>query len=415
MGRILIAVLALAGLPWSAMAADNTSGYEIRYGVEFGFLKTSGYPSWTTGFVGKLRYDNDGAVFNRAFVDYRGRFGDTINVHMVLEGYDDDLGNTIDFTEAYVEWRPMPKSATRYRVKVGAFYPRISLENVDPGWSNRYTQNSSAINTWVAEELRTIGAELTVSRRPESLGGAHAFSASVAAFVANDPAGSLLAWKGWSVHDRQSRFSDKLPLPPLPQIQPGMMFDDQNPYVEPFKEIDGRVGYYVNGEWRFGKKFLLRAMHYDNRADPRAEENGQYAWTTKFEHLGMQTTLPGDIGLIAQWMIGSTVMGPVMNGAHVVDTEYDAQFVLLTRAFKGHRVSARYDHFEITQNDSTEDDNNPEKGHAWTLNYQYSFSDRIGIAAEWLSIKTHRCSWEYYDIPTTATERQVQLTLKLRF
>ena len=132
MGRILVAVIALVGLPWSAMATDNTSGYEIRYGVEFGFLKTSGYPSWTDGFVGKLRYDKDGAVFNRAFVDYRGRFGDAINVHMVLEGYDDDLGNTIDFTEAYVEWRPMPKSATRYRVKVGAFYPRISLENVDP-------------------------------------------------------------------------------------------------------------------------------------------------------------------------------------------------------------------------------------------------------------------------------------------
>jgi hypothetical protein len=98
-----------------------------------------------------------------------------------------------------------------------------------------------------------------------------------------------------------------------------------------------------------------------------------------------------------------------------VDTEYDAQFVLLTRTFKGHRVSARYDHFEITQNDDTEDDDNSEKGHAWTLHYQYSYSEKISIAVEWLSIKTHRCGWEYYDIPTTATERQSQLTLKLRF
>jgi hypothetical protein len=108
-------------------------------------------------------------------------------------------------------------------------------------------------------------------------------------------------------------------------------------------------------------------------------------------------------------------MGPVMNGAHVVDTEFDAQFALLTRAFENHRVSVRYDHFEITESDSTEEDNNSEKGHAWTLHYQYSFSDKISIAAEWLSIKTHRCSWEYYDVPTTATERQSQLTLKLRF
>lgn len=415
MGRILVTLLTCVALSWNAMAAENSSSNELRYGIEFGFLRTSGYPSWTTGFVGKLRYEDDGAVFNRAFVDYQGRLGDTFNVHMVLEGYDDDLGNSIDFTEAYVEWRPIPKSATRYRLKVGAFYPRISLENVDPGWSNRYTQNSSVINTWVAEELRTIGAELTLSRRPESLGGAHVFSATLAAFVANDPAGSLLAWKGWSVHDRQSRFSDKLPLPPLPQIQPGMMFENQSPYVEPFVEIDGQAGYYVNGEWRFGKKFLLRAMHYDNRADPRAEENGQYAWTTKFEHLGMQATLPGDIGLIAQWMSGSTVMGPVVNGAHVVDTDYDAQFVLLTRVFEGHRVSARYDHFEVTQNDNTPNDENTEKGHAWTLNYQYSFSEKISVAAEWLSINTHRNAWAYYGIPTIATERQSQLTLKLRF
>ena len=105
--------------------------------------------------------------------------------------------------------------------------------------------NSSAINTWVAEELRSTGAEFTLSRRPSGLGGAHTFSINVAAFMGNDPAGSLLAWKGWSVHDRQSRFSDDLPLPPLPQIQPDGMFSEQDPYVEPFQEIDDEVSYRV--------------------------------------------------------------------------------------------------------------------------------------------------------------------------
>ena len=51
----------------------------------------------------------------------------------------------------------------------------------------------------------------------------------------------------------------------------------------------------------------------------------------------------------------------------------------------------------------------------WINEYQFSFSDNIGIAAEWLSIKTYRSAWSYYAIPTTATERQSQLTLKLRF
>jgi len=263
--------------------------------------------------------------------------------------------------------------------------------------------------------MRSTGAELTIMRRPVSLGGAHTFSVNLAAFVGNDPAGSLLAWKGWSVHDRQSRFSDDLPLAALPQIQPGGIFEKQDPYVEPFQEIDDRVGYYVNGEWRLGKKLLLRAMHYDNRADPEVIENGQYGWTTVFEHIGMQTTLPGEVGFVAQWMSGSTVMGPVMNGAHVVDVEYDSYFALLTRTFEQHRVAVRYDHFDVTQNDQTPAGNNSENGHAWTLNYQYKFSDKVGLALEWLSIKTHRCAFGYYGLSPTVTETQTQVTLRLHF
>lgn len=415
MGRVLTTAWLLAVLPVTANAVEIAEGHEAVFGIEAGFLSMSGHPSWTEGSVGKLRYQDNGLVLGRAYMDYTGRLADTLNAHIVLEGYDDGLGNAIDFTQAYVEWRPLPGSETRYRLKVGAFYPRISLENVDPGWSSRYTLNSSAINTWVAEELRSTGAEITISRRPASLGGAHNFSVNLAAFVANDPAGSLLAWKGWSVHDRQSRFSDDLPLPPLPQIQPGMMFEAQDPYVEPFQEIDDEVGYYLNAEWQFGKRLLLRAMHYDNRADPLAIVEGQYAWTTIFDHAGLQTTLPGDVGLIVQWMNGSTVMGPVSDGAHAVDVEYYSYFALLTRAFGKHRLSARYDHFDVSQNDQTQQDDNPENGHAWTLNYQYSYSDNINIATEWLSIKTHHCGWIYYGIPPTATERQFQLTLRARF
>ena len=46
-------------------------------------------------------------------------------------------------------------------------------------------------------------------------GGTNTISLQGAIFLYNDPAGSLLAWKGWSVHDRQSHFGYELPLPPL--------------------------------------------------------------------------------------------------------------------------------------------------------------------------------------------------------
>ena len=79
----------------------------------------------------------------------------------------------------------------------------------------------------------------------------------MAAFLGNDTAGTMLAWKGWSIHDRQTRFQDDLPLPPLPQIQPGALFQTQAPFSEPVREVDERVGYHISGEWRWGKKLLV--------------------------------------------------------------------------------------------------------------------------------------------------------------
>ena len=407
----------LAAVPAAEAQSDAPSRQHFVAGVDFSFVNTSGLPSWTEGFVGKLRHDDssEGLMISRAFLDYDARLGDTVDFNATVEYYDDDLGPAADFTEAYVEWRPVPRSSNRYRLKVGAFYPRLSLENTGPGWSSPYTISSSTINTWVAEEIRTIGAELAWSNRPRSLGGKHEFGLQAALFQVNDPAGSLLAWKGWSAHDRQSRYGDELPLPPLPQIQPGMMFAAQDPYVAPFREIDSRTGYYVSGEWRMGRRFQLTAMHYDNRADPTLIENGQYAWKTDFEHVGVKWSLPGDVGLIGQWMWGATVMGPAMNGAHAVDAEYDSKYLLLTKALDGHRLTVRYDNFEVTQNDDSPEDNNEESGFAWTLAYRYQVSDAVSFAAEWLSIKTHHCGWAYYGIDTTATEKQLQLSVMLRF
>ena len=414
---IRIATIFLAFAAHTASASEAPDRYRLRTGVDLSYIDASGYTSWTQGSVGKLRYDdnNDGLIVSRAFADYEFQVVDTLKIHAVVLAYDDDIGSAIDFTEAYAEWRPVPRSENRYRLKVGAFYPRISLENTSAGWSSPYSISSSAINTWVAEELRTVGAELSVSRRPAMFGGASTISLQAAIFRSNDPTGSLLAWKGWSVHDRQSRLGDELPLPPLPIIQPGMKFENQDPYTAPFLEIDGQAGFYVGGEWRFNQRLLIRAMHYDNRADPTADKGGQYAWTTKFEHIGVHAALPGDWELLFQWMTGSTVMGDVANGVHDLDAEYNSLYLMVTKAFDRHRLSVRYDKFEVTENDQTPQDNNAEDGNAWTLAYFYDFSDKLSFGAESLSIKTDRFSWQYYGLDPTRTEKQLQVTAQLRF
>ncbi|HSD70082.1 MAG TPA: hypothetical protein VLB07_11040 [Woeseiaceae bacterium] len=401
----------------SCVAADEPSRYKLDLGADLSFVDASGYPSWAEGSAGKLRYDpdSDGLMLSQAYADYSLRLADTLDMHTVALLYSDDIGSTIDFSEAYLQWRPMTLTENRYRLKLGAFYPRVSLENSGPGWSTPYTISSSAINTWIAEEFRTFGAELSLSRKPQFLGGLHTLSLQAAAFYLNDPAGTLLSWKGWSVHDRQTRFGDELPLPPVPQIQPGMAFDLQDPFLAPFREIDDRIGYYINAEWSADTRFLVRIMHYDNRADPESYEDGQFGWRTKFDHVGLQATLPGDFGLIAQWMEGSTVWGWYFNGVRAVDADFYSGFLLLTKSLDRHRLSLRYDLFDVSENDDFPLDENSEYGHAWTLAYQYRATDFATLAIEWLEIETYRDAWEYFGLEDEMTESQLQISLRLRF
>jgi hypothetical protein len=390
---------------------------QLDWGFDVSLVTSSGHPSWLEGSGGKLRFDddNDGLVFNRAYLDYEHRLASTVAAHALAEIYDDGHGPVVDLTEAYLDWRPMTTTATRYRIKVGAFYPRISLENVGAGWASPYSISPSAINTWVGEELRSVGAEFSVSRRLQSLGNKHTISLHAAIFEGNDPAGGLMAWKGWSIHDRQSRFNDEIPLPPIPRIQPGQWWDEQDPFITPLLEIDEEPGYYVNVEWRYGKRLLLRAMTYDNRADPQGLEDNQFAWWTWFDHVALQATLPWDIGLLAQWMEGYTVWGRFRNGVYSVDNEFMSSYLLLTRSFDSHRITARYDDFEVTEADSTPLDENRENGYAWTIAYSWQATDKLELAAEWLKIYTNRPAWAYFGLEESQTERQFQIALRFQF
>ena len=113
---LLIPVLALP--PSEAFAQSDTPGRQQWVaGIDFGYVHASGLPSWTEGSVGKLRFDegSDGLVVSRGFVDYETRLTDTLDFSAAVEFYDDDLGTAVDFTEAYLEWRPVPRSANRCR------------------------------------------------------------------------------------------------------------------------------------------------------------------------------------------------------------------------------------------------------------------------------------------------------------
>ncbi len=419
MVRLLIfAALLAAGHAF----ADNGGRHELAVDVLFDVTHgSSDYGAWTVGEYGKLR-SGDGTSIGatRVFVEYRGRLAPTLSTH-VLADYVNDASPGIDLTEAYLQWRPVPTSPFRQQWRFGAFYPPLSLENGERGWQSPYTASFSAANSWLGEEVRPLGLEWSFRRRVHPGGAPHEIGGFAGGFYANDPAGTLLFWRGFAVHDRQSRLGDTLPLAPAPIFGAGgTVTGYAEQHLEPFTEIDGRPGFYGGIEWRYARRAMLRVGHWDNRADPQAFAHGHWGWRTRFSMIAAQLELAGDLGLVAQWLSGdtrwliaTTPTGQRTPATALVRDEIDTRFMLLTKAFGDvHRLTLRYDDFDY----SRAPDETIDSGHAWTLAYRHDAGGRAAITLEGLRIDSGRDPWtEFYGLPRRASEWRLRLQLLLRF
>jgi hypothetical protein len=415
-GPLLLSLVLQAGL---ALAANGDDRHVLDGAVDISAITVSSpFTTWLDEGQGKLRFDEDDGPleFSRAFLEYRGRLTSTVVAHGVLN-VQDTKDRPLDLTEAYLEWRPVPRTPWRVRSRIGAFYPKLSLENVDPGWSSPYALSASTINTWIGEELRTVGAEVRVSRVLDQLPLSPELAFEGAMFYGNDPAGALLNWRGWSLHERQTGLTSTLPLPEIPAIAPWAPLPDNSAGLEPFEEIDHDPGFYAGVEWRMGESLRIKYFHYDNHGDPEALNGADYAWQTRFDHIGLQFTLPGDVGVIGQWMDGITRMGPDLGPWHVWDSGFDARFLMLTRAFGKHRVSARYDDFDVQPYNDPDKVTNRDDGYAWTASWLYEWSEHVRLGAEYVAIATEHCEtlqcvWVFSGLPRTSRQNQLQLSLR---
>jgi hypothetical protein len=355
--------------------------------------------------------------FARIAFDYVGSITPTLAVHAVIDAVDSGTGG-IDVTEAFLELRPVPRSPFRYQLRAGAFYPPLSLENSGPAWTSPYSESFSAINTWVGEELRTVGAEWRVGHSIGPRARQRDLQFIAATYYANDPAGALLSWRGWALHQRQSRLGDAIPLPVLPQIAPDMMFNRQALATEPFVETDHRPGYYYGLEFKLSSRARIIALHYDNHADPKSLKDGHYGWTTRFNHVGAQFELPAGLGLIVQWLDGTTAMGPVSppaaEGYHVVDNGIASAFALLTKQHQRQRWTLRFDDFSVTDYDLIPLDNNDESGHAWTIGWQFEPDGNWLLGVDWQQLELTRPALAYAGLPIAYSENLLRLGIRYR-
>lgn len=399
--------LALAIL-LASNGATRAQDFQLHGFFDVRGVSPAGETSWDDGGLGKSRYGSgDGGMrLGGAVLNASWQATPALSAVADLQ-YQPDAHRHFDVLDAYLRYRPASITPWRWSVKAGAFFAPISLENEGIGWTSLWTLTPSAINSWVGEELRTVGGEFSIEHR-----GSSTFQAGFAIFGRNDPAGELLATRGWSLSDLASglRASVREPDVYAPLARTAVPVE-----YRPFDEIDHRPGWYADASWEspaYGKLVLL---HYDNRADPERYEHYDdrkvFAWHTRFWSFGARTRV-GDVTLIAQAMDGDTAFEPAPE--LYLDTHFRAGFLLAGWERGAWRPALRLDIFSLRQTPSSPDSLS-EHGNALTAALNWRPNDRLRITGEWLRIDSTRDQRTLEGLAPRRIDRQLQVSARVYF
>lgn len=370
-------------LPLLFIPLSPAADYNLEASVDAAWVEASNSNSWMQSWLregtGVTRYDSqqEGLTLIGAMAEAEVDFDNSWQFQATGYYYPDG-DQHLGLTEGSLTYKPLT-FGWKHKLQMGVFYPSFGFENPTAGWQSPYTYTFSAINSWIAEELRTIGGEWQVTRPGSQYNSNHTFSFVSSVFAANDGAGTLLSWRGWALHNRQTLLGERVAFADYPSISGPLEL--QPNWVEPFLETDGKVGYYLGGHWRYKRSSELRAYHYDNRGNPlEVNSDGQYAWNTQFWSVSAKHLFNRQWRLIAQWMGGTTAMGDI----NAVKVDFDAWYALTSYKYQQHRLSLRYDNFETKDRDNNQYDPNDSRGHAWTLAWRYQPKDHVELGIEYL-------------------------------
>lgn len=394
---IALVGVALLALPAASLATDWELSLDVR------LVNSNAEPSFMEGGLGTTRFSsNDDALqLGRARLALTQQFGELWSAHLDASMYDDKDRSPVGVTEAYLLFRPYPFDGYRLRLKAGGFYPPISLENRAAGWDSPYTLSYSAINSWLATEVRPLGLEGTLDWLGTRTGHGFDLGATGGVFGWNEGSGVVLTNDGFSLTDRQTPLFGRVGRPGSQPLGG----------AEPFLQFDHRAGIYGGIELRYLDRVVLRALRWDNRAEPMGDDvtTANYSQWTRFNSAGVR--IEGNHGWtgIVQWLDGDTTTVADWPGA-LSSWPFRAEFALLSKRFGRHTLSARYDRFTV---DSVGAYGwGAQDGHAWTAAYLFDVTAHWRLALEWLQVVTSSSSRENFGGPPLLTETQLQLSIR---
>ncbi|WP_266170142.1 hypothetical protein [Dyella subtropica] len=372
--------------------------------------------SWTRGGFGKTRYGDGKTQFHFGGAAVLGTAQVTPSLLALGQLQYQTSGHSgLSLLEGYLRYRPVSTSPWRWSLKAGAFFPPVSLENDAIGWTSPWTLSSSAINTWVGEELRVVGGEFQLEHR----GAMASWDLRASLFRRDDPSGSILAYRGWSVGDLVAGIGSRLREPDAEVTE---KHGRPPRYYDPFRSIGpSHWGNYVSLTWHAPGDTRVNLLHYDNHADPSAWApyaggKRQYAWRDRFWSIGARTET-GPVTWIAQAMDGDTTWTRIPNLPQ--KTRYRAAFVLLGWNRGTWRPTLRVEHFSTQLPDDTSGDtpgeHQGEHGNAITAALNWRPRDWLRFTVEALRIRSTSTLRGEYGLPERVGDTQVQLSTRLLY
>ena len=389
--RLAAAVLLGGALLSTPARAAFLSLEPLRGYLDVGLAVHDAQAHALNGGTGKLRYGERGGG-----LDFEPKLSEARLIGALGLGsawrvlvdvkYDDEQRHLLDIGEAFLAYRSPPAaSGLQLRLKAGTFLPPFSLENRAIGWTSPYTLSSSALNAWIGEELRINGAELRlVFERAD-----WQYNLASASYFANDTAGTVLALRGWAIHDRELGLFDRMRMPraQLALFKQAGIFASHLAYYEPRHEIDRRPGFYAGGSVRDPQAHKFEFYYYNNAGDPEAINRSggglEWAWRTRFWVAGFETPLPGDVLFVTQALLGDTAIGRRRGPRRGMDMDYFSGYGLLTRSFGTVQASVRGEYFEMRDRDGLRGAyDNSESGYGVTVAASRQVAARLRLLLE---------------------------------
>ncbi|HEV8657817.1 MAG TPA: hypothetical protein VGS96_04235 [Thermoanaerobaculia bacterium] len=369
MRRFIVLVLCTV----STAAFAQTSSFRLHVFVSARTIYVKAPPSWTEGGFGRFDVGANTADHHR-----------TVNLQVAQLGFDwtparwflvhadgvarrlpsGSVGKDIGIVQAYADL-----FSEHLRLRAGSFWLPTSRENVDPLWTSRYTITFSALNTWIGQEVRPLGADLQFSPN-------FYFNVGATAFRGNDTMGTVLSDRGWVFGNRLSVYDETIALPPTDEI------------TKPIgRDLDSRNGYSERIRISLPERAMLQFTHIDNRAEIRPAREPEVPWLTKFNIVGGEVGTTSPTTLAAEWMSGDTTLA-FPGGTFTLD--FDTAYVLASHK-KGHsRWTARVERFSTRSHRRSADDSSREHGHAFTVAWLREASDHVRAGLEYVRVKGDR-------------------------